>query len=149
VLGHGLVHILVDWEQSLAGSPVHLADELSTEGIDDAGDGGGLALADEIEIEHALHSPRLEAVHKASCLVVEEGVLGTRAQRPAGSCEAADVVVGRKASIVRSAIGRRSVRGCRRHREEREEKAIWSSRVVSASAIVVVFGRMRLGSFLG
>lgn len=94
VLGHRLVYALVNWEQSLAGPPVHLADELSTKGIDDARNGWCGALADEVEIEHALHSSWLEAVHEASGLVVEEGVLSTRAQRTAGSSEAADVVIG-------------------------------------------------------
>lgn len=94
VLGHGLVYALVDWEKGLAGSPVHLADELSTESVDDARNGGCGALADEVEIEHALDGSWLETVHEASRLVVEESVLSTRAQRPAGSSKAADVVVG-------------------------------------------------------
>ena len=41
-----------------------------------------------------------------------------RAQRTAGSCETANVVVGRQArSLSRSAIGTGTVRGGRRHRE--------------------------------
>ena len=94
VLGHGLVYALVNWEEGLAGSPVHLADELSTESVDDARNGGCGALADEVEIEHALDGSWLETVHEASRLVVEESVLSTRAQRSAGSSKAADVVVG-------------------------------------------------------
>jgi len=86
-----------------------------------------------------LHSARLEPVNKASCLFMEEGVLRTRAQRSAWSCETADVVVGGEASVVRSAIGRRSVRGSRRHGEVCEEKQIWPRRLVSAVAIVLVF----------
>jgi hypothetical protein len=42
----------------------HLADELATEGVDDTGYGGGLALADEVEIEHTLHSSRLQTAVK-------------------------------------------------------------------------------------
>lgn len=79
VLGHGFGHVLVDRQQSLAGSPVHLAHELTTEGVDDTGNGGGLALADEVEIEHALNSSWLETVHEASCLVVKKGMFSTRA----------------------------------------------------------------------
>jgi hypothetical protein len=85
------------------GNP-HLADELTTESVDDAGDGRSLALADEVKIEHALHGSRLEAtvpvvsvsfanfvqllywrvdswsylLDEASCLAVEESVLGRR-----------------------------------------------------------------------
>ena len=94
VLGHRLVYALVNWEQGLAGSPVHLADELTTESVDDARNGWCGALADEVEIEHALHGSWLETVHEASRLVVEESVLSTRAQWSAGSSKAADVVVG-------------------------------------------------------
>ena len=61
VLGHGLINSLVDGQERLAGSPVHLADELTTEGVDDASYRGCLALADEVEVEHALHGTRLEA----------------------------------------------------------------------------------------
>lgn len=39
----------------------HLADELTTEGVDDAGHGGRLALADEVEVEHALHGTGLQS----------------------------------------------------------------------------------------
>lgn len=124
MLGHGLVYILVDWQQSLTGSPVHLADELTTEGVDDACNGGCLALADEVEIEHALDGSGLETVNKASCLFVEESVLSTRAQRSAWSCEAADVVVGREAGTWSCAIGGRPVRGGRWHREDGEEREI-------------------------
>ena len=127
MLGHGLVYILVDWQQRLAGSPVHLADELSTEGVDNACNGGSLAFADEVEVEHALDGPRLETVNKASCLVVEESVLSTRAQRPAGSCKAADVVVGREASTGSCAIGSRPICGGRRHREDCEEERNWQT----------------------
>lgn len=102
MLAESSLDLLVDWQQSLAGTPVHLADELSAEGIDDAGDGRGLALADEVEIQHALHSPRLETVNEASCLVVEESVRRQRAQRAAGSSKALDLVVGRQ---VLAAIG--------------------------------------------
>ena len=39
----------------------HLADELAAEGVDDTGDGGSLALADEVEVEHALDGLGLHA----------------------------------------------------------------------------------------
>lgn len=105
MLGNGLGHLLVDREKSLAGAPVHLADELAAECVDDAGDGGGRPLADEVEIEHALHGAGLHAVDEASRLVVEESVGGERAQWPAGGSESANVVVGRQtASWVGSTI---------------------------------------------
>ena len=37
----------------------HFADELTTEGVDDTGNGGGATLADEVEVEHTLHSAGL------------------------------------------------------------------------------------------
>jgi len=120
VFGHGLVYILVNGQQGLTGTPVHLADELSPEGIDDARNGGSLALADEIEIEHALNGSRLETVNKTSRLVMEECVFSTRAQRSAWCREAADIVVGRKSGIWSYAIGGGPIRSDRRHREDGE-----------------------------
>lgn len=38
----------------LIGLCLHLADELTTESVDDTGDGRLLALADEVEVKHAL-----------------------------------------------------------------------------------------------
>lgn len=46
------------WVRGLAIS--HFAHELAAKGIDDARDGWRLALADEVEIEHALHGAGLE-----------------------------------------------------------------------------------------
>lgn len=94
VLLHCLLNGLVNWEESLAGSPVHLGDELATESVDDTGDGWGCTLADEVEIQHSLDSSWLETVDEASGLVVEESLLTTWAQWPGWSSEAADVVVG-------------------------------------------------------
>jgi hypothetical protein len=105
VLGHGLLDVLVDGEQGLAGAPVHLADELAAKGVDNAGDGGGLALADEVEVKHALDGTGLEAVDEASGLVVEEGMGGVRAQGAGGRGEAADVVVGGEAAAGGSSGG--------------------------------------------
>ena len=99
VLAEGLVDLLVDGQQSLAGAPVHLAHELTTESVDDTGNRGGLALADEVEVEHALDGSGLETVDEASGLVVEEGMGGQRAQRTAGSRKALDLVVGRQVAI--------------------------------------------------
>lgn len=114
MLLHGLSNVLVDGEQGLAGAPVHLADELTAECVDDTCDGRSLALADKVEIEHALDGSGLQAVDKASGLVVEEGVLCTRAQGTAGGSESANVVVGREAWGRRCrAIG--TVCLCRRH----------------------------------
>lgn len=96
VLGNGLVDLLVDGQQSLAGAPVHLADELATKGVDDAGDGGRLSLADEVKVQHALDGSGLQTVDEASRLVREESVLGQRAEGSAGSSKALDVVVGRQ-----------------------------------------------------
>lgn len=115
-------------EQWAERSSLHLADELTAKGVDDTGDGGSLALADEVEVEHSLHSSRLHTavllsesplavvmlctwlpswsgrprspgnlLDETSCLWVEESVLCLRAQRPAGSGEALDVVVGGEA----------------------------------------------------
>lgn len=61
MLGDGLADVLVDGQESLAGTPVHLADELTTESVDDTGYGRSGTLADEVEIEHALHSSWLHA----------------------------------------------------------------------------------------
>ncbi|KAI6751769.1 hypothetical protein HG531_006465 [Fusarium graminearum] len=97
VLLHGLSNLLVDRQQSLAGSPVHLADELAAKGVDNTGDRGLGSLADEVEVEHALDGSRLETVDEASRLVGEESVVRKGAQRPAGSRESLNVVVGRQA----------------------------------------------------
>lgn len=115
MLGHCLVYILVNWQQSLAGSPVHLADELTAECVNDTCNGGGFSLADEIEVEHALYGSWLETINKTSRLVVEECVFGAWAQRSAGCCKTADVVVGRKTSGCGKATG--TVCGGRRHFE--------------------------------
>ena len=40
---------------------VHFADELASESVDNARYGWGLAFADEVEIEHPLHSTRLQS----------------------------------------------------------------------------------------
>ena len=71
VLSDGLTDILVDWQQSLARAPVHFAHELTTESVNNTSDGGSGALADEVEVEHALNSSGLQAVDEASRLVVE------------------------------------------------------------------------------
>lgn len=61
VLGHGLLNVLVDGEEGLAGTPVHLANELATESVDDTGHGGSGTLANEVKVEHALHGSGLHA----------------------------------------------------------------------------------------
>jgi hypothetical protein len=99
VLADGLLGALVDGEKSLAGAPVHLADELATEGVDDTGDRGNLSLADEIKVKHALDSLGLQTVDETSRLGVEESVRRSRAQRSAGGSEAGDVVIGLAGSI--------------------------------------------------
>lgn len=105
MLGHGLLDRLVDGEQGLAGTPVHLADELAAEGVDDTGNRGLLALANVVKVKHALDSLGLHAVDEASRLVVEEGVLGRRAQRPTRGLEATNVVIGRQSVAVGRAVG--------------------------------------------
>lgn len=118
VLGNSLGNLLVDGQEGLASAPVHLADELTTKSVDDASDRGGGALADEVEIKHALDSTGLQTVDEASCLLVEESMGGERAQRPAGSSEAADVVVrrGGGSRAGRGAIGTVGASGrCGRH----------------------------------
>ena len=60
VLGDGLLHRLVNGQESLAGAPVHLAHELAAEGVDDARDRGRLTLADKVKVEHALDRSWLE-----------------------------------------------------------------------------------------
>ena len=120
MLGEGLLSVLVDGEKGLAGTPVHLANELATEGVDDTGDGGSGALADEVKVEHALHGSGLHAtiagqffcsislarfrasradlLYEASCLVVEESVVCGR-ENTAGRGEAGNVVVGRLIAV--------------------------------------------------
>jgi hypothetical protein len=100
---------------------VHFADELTTECVDDTGDRGLLALADEVEVEHTLDGTGLQTavrtllelgplrvyscgvglLDEASCLGVEERVRGGRAHGPAGSSKTADVVVGGEAIAAR------------------------------------------------
>jgi len=72
VLGHGLLNLLVDGEESLLSTPVHLGNELTTERVDHTSNRGGLSLADEIKVKHALAGTGLEAVDKGTSLVVEE-----------------------------------------------------------------------------
>jgi hypothetical protein len=122
VLCHCLVYVLVNRKQSLAGAPVHLADELTAKCVDDASNRGSFAFADKVEVEHALNSSWLETVNKASCLVVEESMFSTRAQRTAGSCKTADVVVGRKTCSWSCPIGSSTVRGGRRHCKSVQER---------------------------
>jgi hypothetical protein len=90
VLGHGVGSGLVDREESLGGAPVpgggsvgcfwcfagwkswslHLADELTAEGVNDTGDGRLLALADEVEVKHALDGLGLH-----SAVAIVSGIL--------------------------------------------------------------------------
>ena len=127
MLGHGLGDILVDGEECLAGTPVHLADELATKGVDDTSHGGSGPLADEVKVQHTLDSSGLhttetvvnhdipcqlcgpsDLLYEASCLVVEESV-GERREHTAGRVETGDVVVGRQV------IGRAGQRSRTRH----------------------------------
>jgi hypothetical protein len=127
VLLHGLANILVDWEEGLAGTPVHLADELTTEGVDDTGDGWGGTLADEVKVEHALHGAGLETVDKTSGLVVEESVLSSWAQRSAWGSKTTDVVVGRasgSAVVTVGGSGRHCVKGKEPGKRLEAEKGI-------------------------
>lgn len=115
VLAHGLVNLLVDGQESLAGAPVHLANELSAESVDDTSDRGLLALADEVKVQHALDGSGLKTVDQASGLVGEKSVLGKRAQRSAGSRKSLNVVVGRQ----------RAVCGVRSHCCGRVRSSMW------------------------
>lgn len=99
VLGHGLVRLLVDGQQGLAGAPVHLANKLTAKSIDNTSNRRGLALADEVKVQHALDGTGLETIDKASGLVVEESVLRKRAQRSAGSSETLNMVIGREQAL--------------------------------------------------
>jgi hypothetical protein len=54
----------------LKGWRLHLADELTAEGVDDTGDGRLLALADEVEIKHALDGLGLH-----SAVAIVSGIL--------------------------------------------------------------------------
>jgi len=94
MLGESLPDVLVDREESLAGAPVHLADELAAKGIDDPSHRWGAALADEVEVKHALDSFWLHSIDETSCLIVEEGLFGGRTAGSGGSFESSDVVVG-------------------------------------------------------
>ena len=136
MLGNGLGDILVDREEGLAGTPVHLADELATKGVDDTSHGGSGPLADEVKVQHTLDGSGLHttvgqlltmafrancAIHhllyEASCLVVEESV-GERREHTAGRVETGDVVVGRQV------IGRAGQRSRTRHDVCTEEKLV-------------------------
>ena len=71
---------MVSDEQSgtVGGMPwhAHFADELAAECVDDTGDRGLLALADEVEVEHALDGTGLQsAVHIVleACLAAARG----------------------------------------------------------------------------
>lgn len=109
----------------MVGCFLHLADELTAESVDDTGDRRLLALADEVEVKHALDglglhsavetvslvlvvllvaklelcsraaSPEGNILDETSCLGVEELVVGLRSECSAGRGEAGDVVVGR------------------------------------------------------
>jgi len=107
VLGHSLLDTLVDWQQCLAGSPVHLADELTAKCVDNTSDRRSGSLADEVKVKHALDSSWLQTVDEASCLVVEECMFSSRAQGAAWSSKSTDVVVGRPAFSGGRAIGGR------------------------------------------
>jgi hypothetical protein len=120
VLAGCLLDFLVDGQQCLAGTPVHLADELTAEGVDDTGDGRLLALADEVEIEHTLNGPGLEAVDEASGLLTEKSMLRERAEGPARGSETLDVIVGGEAALC--AIG--AVRGRGSHGRGCESRGI-------------------------
>lgn len=122
MLGNGLGNLLVDGEESLASSPVHLADELATEGVDDARYGRSGALADEVKVKHALDGAGLEAVHEASRLVVEKSVRGKRAQRPAGGREATNVVVSRQRRRLGAARCGSGGHGCKSKRRRLSKK---------------------------
>jgi hypothetical protein len=82
VLFARLVNLLVDGEKGLRRSPVHLGDELSSEGVDDSCYGRSLALADEVEIQHSLACLGLQSVDEGSRLGVEQSVLRGRRARP-------------------------------------------------------------------
>lgn len=66
MLGDGLGDVLVNGKEGLAGTPVHLADELATEGVDDTGDGGGAPLADEVKVQHTLDGLGLHTTAQVS-----------------------------------------------------------------------------------
>jgi hypothetical protein len=52
----------------------HFADELTTEGVDDTGNGGGATLADEVEVEHTLHSAGLHTTVSGQLTLLQRGV---------------------------------------------------------------------------
>lgn len=90
VLGHGLSNVLIDGQEGLAGTPVpvdciscciivyqlnwlllHLADELTTKGVDDTRYRWGATLADEVKVEHALHGSGLHATGSGQSCAIE------------------------------------------------------------------------------
>lgn len=111
---------------------IHLADELAAESVDNASNRRGAALADEVKVEHALHSSWLHSavvsshqyflshqrsptyhylLDETSCLVVEKSVF-EGSQGTAWSRKATNIVVGREVAIARS---RRREASNRRH----------------------------------
>ena len=111
MLGESLLNCLVHRQERLACAPVHFADELTTECVDDTGDGRSSTLAYEVKVHHALDSlwlhttvqllafgltdggVRVGLLDKASCLVVEQSMAhGAHCSR--GGLEAYNVLVG-------------------------------------------------------
>ncbi len=84
VLGDSLLEGRVDREEGLLGSPVELLDVVSTEGVDHRGDGGGLATAGVVEVEHSLDGTGLETVHEGAGGSIERPVCRARGSRALG-----------------------------------------------------------------
>lgn len=68
VLCHCFFGGLVDWQKSLAGSPVHLADELTAKGVDDTSYRWCRSLAHKVKVEHALYGTWLQTAGGWSAL---------------------------------------------------------------------------------
>src|ERR1700733_8939256 len=102
--------------QSFLGSPVLFENELSTEGVDDTGNGWSLPSTDEIKVQHALDSFGLQSVDESTRILIEEFVLESR-ELGSGSrlCgrrrESFDPIIGRprEGTFSSKAVGRSTI----------------------------------------
>lgn len=86
--------------QSFLGSPVLFENELSAEGVNDTSNGGSLPSTDEIKVQHALNSFRLQPIDERTGVLIEEFVfesreLGSSCRLCGRSRESFNAVIGR------------------------------------------------------
>jgi hypothetical protein len=120
VLGDGLLERGVDGQEGLFGSPVELLDVVATEGVDHGSDGGSLATARVVKVQHALDGTGLETIDERAGVSIEwpergagSGALGVEVDEKVGGLSALSIGVDRTQSIVgltsSGDLGRRSL----------------------------------------